>query len=51
MIIIVEQFAAVDFKDIARRENLEKILENLFSGMNSSDEECKFGLQGRTWCS
>ena len=37
----------VDFKEIAMRQNLEQILENLFKGMNSSDEECKFGLQGQ----
>ena len=41
----------VDFKEIARRENLERFLKSLFLGMNSSDEEFKFGLQGRTSCS
>ena len=40
----------VDFNEVARKENLEQFLENLFSGMNSSDEECKFGLQWRTSC-
>ena len=29
----------------AKDKDLE-ILKNLFKGMNSSDEECKFGLQG-----
>ena len=35
-------------KEGARREDLEQLLENLFQGMNSSNEECRFGLQGAT---
>ena len=31
---------------ISKRENLDQFLENLFEGMNSSDKECTFGLQG-----
>ena len=35
---------------ISKRENLDQFLENLFEGMNSSDNECQFGLLGRTSC-